>query len=96
MFWLFVVWGASLLVWLVIGVARGKVGVRADNEPSSLYYIKHGDEPELFDGHTADEVRAAIAEDMVVRRDDEDDWMPVQEHPDFRALFKDSGPKGES
>jgi hypothetical protein len=57
-----------------------------------LYYVKYGDDSELFDGHTADEVRAAIAEDMAVRRDDEDDWTPIQEHPDFQVLFKDAGP----
>jgi xanthosine utilization system XapX-like protein len=95
LFWLFVVWGASLLVWLVIGVARGKVAVRTDRESSHLYYIKHDDGPELFDGHTADEVRAAISDDMAVRRDDEDDWTPVQEHPDFRVLFKDDDFKGD-
>ncbi len=52
-----------------------------------LYYIRYGDEPELLDGHTADQVKAAISDGMLVRRDDEDDWTPVQEHPDFRTFF---------
>jgi len=40
-------------------------------------------------------VKAAISDDMSVRRDDEDDWTPVQEHLGFRVLFKDDDFKGD-